>query len=284
MNLNDYDTSKRVQCTLVGSTPITKDASPQEVRELQLQVAADARYDVGQIIGVLVPGPHPMGNKFHLRLYTLADISPANQSTRTLSIVVRRCNYIDDYSGEEYPGIASNYLCNLLEGDKLLITGPFGYPFERPADKDANIIMIGMGTGIAPFRAFVKMLYRDQDVNNYSLRLFYGSNTGLEMLYLNDRKKDLADYFDKKTFQAIQALSPKFDWKKPVTAENAFVEHSQEVWQLICRHDTYVYIAGIEDISLMLDEIFNGMAGSVAKWQQRKSELIAGKRWVELIY
>lgn len=46
----------------------------------------------------------------------------------------------------------------------------------------------------------------------------------------------------------------------------------------------HVYVAGIESISAMLDKAISKMAGSQAKWARRKAELVAGKRWVELIY
>ena len=53
-------------------------------------------------------------------------------STPPLKIAVRRCSYLDSYSGEEYKGVASNYLCDLKPGDTLSITGPFGLVFEVP--------------------------------------------------------------------------------------------------------------------------------------------------------
>ena len=43
-----------------------------------------------------------------------------------------------------------------------------------------------MGTGIAPFRAFVKHLYRDIGDWRGQVRLFYGARSGLELLYMND--------------------------------------------------------------------------------------------------
>ncbi|NIV46677.1 MAG: ferredoxin-NADP reductase, partial [Gammaproteobacteria bacterium] len=95
-------------------------------------------------------------------LYSVADLpeqGPAGEPR--IKICVRRCSYIDEYSGEGYQGIASNYLCDLRAGDRLTITGPFGLAFDVPEERDANLILIGSGTGIAPFRAFVKHLYQN---------------------------------------------------------------------------------------------------------------------------
>ena len=53
---------------------------------------------------------------------------------------------------------------------------------------------------------------------------------------------------------------------------------------MINKSDTYVYIAGHESMLAMLDQAFSRMAGSTEKWARKKAELMAGRRWVELIY
>ena len=47
---------------------------------------------------------------------------------------------------------------------------------------------------------------------------------------------------------------------------------------------TYVYVAGLEEVRDVLDGVFATLAGSADKWARRKAELIAGGRWVELLY
>ena len=54
--LQDYDTEKRYQATVVSSVRITSESSDEEVRELLLDVERpDFPYRVGQSIGVLAP-------------------------------------------------------------------------------------------------------------------------------------------------------------------------------------------------------------------------------------
>ena len=93
--------------------------------------------------------------------------------------------------------------------DLVTINGPFGLPFEVPDDRDADLLLISIGTGIAPFRAFVKHLYRDVGDWRGRIRLFYGARSGRELLYMNDEVDDFTQYYDEETFEAFKALSPR---------------------------------------------------------------------------
>ena len=121
---------------------------------------------------------------------------------------------MDKYSGEEYPGVASNYLRDLAPGDRITMSGPYGLAFKLPEEMDANLILIGTGTR------------------------FYG----------------------------------------------ALAERGAELWKLLEQPNTYVYVAGLEKMRGELDEAFKEIAGSPQKWARRKAELVAGGRWVELLY
>ena len=48
--------------------------------------------------------------------------------------------------------------------------------------------------------------------------------------------------------------------------------------------NTYIFIAGYEKVKENLDKAFINIMGSKEKWQNRKAELIAGKKWAEVIY
>ncbi len=286
MRLEEYDTSSRYRATLVSSERITPEESEEEVRELVLDVERpDFPYRVGQSIGVLAPGSPDFGTEHHFRLYSVADLPDTGDSGRPrIKLCVKRCSYIDSYSGERYDGIASNYLCDLQPGQSLTITGPFGLPFEVPEELDANLILIGTGTGIAPFRAFVKHLYRNVPEWKGRVWLFYGARSGLEMLYMNDRNDDFAQYYDEETFEAFKVLSPRPNWADPIAWDQAIAERGDERWKMLGDAKTYVYVAGLEKMRAELDAVFAGLAGSKQRWSRRKAELMAGKRWVELLY
>ncbi|UCF67866.1 MAG: ferredoxin-NADP reductase [Acidobacteriota bacterium] len=284
--LADYDIETRYEAHVVSSERITSEESEDEVREIVLDVdGANFSFRIGQSIGVLAPGSPEFGQEHHFRLYSVADLPERGESGKPrIKICVRRCTYIDEYSGEKYDGVASNYLCDLTAGETLAITGPYGLPFEVPEERDANLILIGTGTGIAPFRAFVKHLYREATDWKGRVWLFYGAKSGLELLYMNEKRNDFSQYYDEETFEAFQALSPRPSWADPIAWDQVIAERGAELWKMLGDPKTHVYVAGLEEMRDELDAVFAGVAGSKEKWQRRKAELMAGKRWVELLY
>ena len=215
-SLQDYDTTTRFKARVVANQRITPPRSEEEVRELVLEVErADLPYFPGQSVGVLAPGAPEFGKPDHFRLYSIADLLETSPSgLPRIKLAVRRCSYIDDYSGERYPGVASNYLCDLQPGADVTLAGPFGLAFPVPEEHDANLILIGSGTGIAPFRALVKHIYRDISDWSGLIWLLYGAKSGLELLYMNEEKDDFAQYYDEETFRAFKALSPRPNWSR----------------------------------------------------------------------
>lgn len=286
MRIEDYPTEPHYDATILRSERITEELSDVEVRELVLEVDDhEFNFEVGQSVGVLVKGPEEFGGSVHHRLYTVADtphLKPGGKPE--LTIVVRRCSYIDEYSGEEYIGVNSNYICDRKSGDKLTITGPFGIPFEVPKDKSANLLLIGLGTGIAPFRAFVKKIYKEEGGWKGKVLLLYGARSGLELLYMNNKRDDFTRYYDEDTFDAIKAVSPRPNWIDPIAWDYAIEERAEEIWKLLSEGNTYVYVAGLEPIRDTLDRLFSNMCGSENVWKKKKAELMAKGRWVELLY
>ncbi len=285
-HLEEYDRGERYTATVVSSERITAESSPDEVREIVLEIdRTDFPFEIGQSVGVLAPGSREFGQEHHFRLYSVADLPSRGAAGRPrITICVRRCHYIDGYSGERFDGVASNFLCDLRPGDQFLMTGPFGLVFEVPEDHDANLILIGSGTGIAPFRALVKHLYAKVPDWRGKIWLFYGARSGLELLYMNDERDDFTQYYDRDTFEAFKALSERPGWNDRIAWDRAIQERGAELWDMLGDAKTHVYVAGLEKMLAELDEVFAGLAGSKEKWERRKAELMAGRRWVELVY
>jgi len=249
MKLDAYEKSTRHEATVVSSTPITEEGADAEVREIMLEVGDDIELQPGQSIGVLVPGPHAHGHDVHFRLYSVADAAEkVSGEPSVITIAVRRVTYLDEYSGERYDGIASNYLCDRKTGDTITITGPYGFAFELPDDRETNLILIGTGTGIAPFRAFVKNLYETRPDWQGKVRLFFGAHTGLEHIYMNEQRDDFALYYDQETFEAFKAVSPRPNWSDPIAWDYCLEERSDEILAMLDDPKTHVYVAGLQSV------------------------------------
>ena len=282
--LTDFNTDNTFQATILQSVRLTP-PDTEEVRELLLEVERPGfEFKVDQSFGVLVDAPGDFGNQYHHRLYSVADLPAKSNGKQQLTMLVKRCSYVDEFSGEMHKGVASNYLCDRKPGDRISITGPHRLPFVVPEDKTANLILIGMGTGIAPFRAFIKNIYKNVGDWQGKVRLFYGARSGLELLYLNDQDGDLTNYYDEATFKAFHAISPRPHWSDPIALDAAIEARAAEIIEMLSQANTYIYVAGYEQILGMLNKAFANILGSKEKWETRKAELVAGNKWAEIIY
>lgn len=156
--------------------------------------------------------------------------------------------------------------------------------FQVPDATDARLILIGAGTGIAPFRAFIRHLYHDKQDFRGHVMLFHGGQTGIDLLYANDVCNDLGLYYDRETFESIQAVSRRPHWSDTIDWGDAIGSRANELTGALLDPHTYVYVAGLEPIRDQLDRALADIFGSTEKWQLRKAELVAGRRWYELLY
>ncbi|MEN8733194.1 MAG: sulfite reductase flavoprotein subunit alpha, partial [Lentimonas sp.] len=87
------------------------------------------------------------------RLYSIASSPKAHPGEVHLTVGVVRY----DAHGRNRKGVCSTYLAELIEeGQKVDVFVTANKHFKVPANPDAPMIMVGPGTGIAPFRAFVE--------------------------------------------------------------------------------------------------------------------------------
>jgi ferredoxin--NADP+ reductase len=287
MKLSDFDLSKQFTATLVSTARITPNDAEAEVRHLIFEPHArrKVQFFEGQSVAVVVPGPHEFGNKEHIRFYSVA--SPRggeNGQPGLFSLCVRRCFYLDEVSGERYPGKASHYLCDLPPGSHIQFAGPFNSAFTMPEDESANLLMIGVGTGIAPFRAFIRHIYEEKKNWKGEVRLFYGARTGTELLYLNDPGSDLHLYYDDTTFQAFEAVSPRPHFDVPPDIDRLLEDNTHAAWRLVLRPNTWVYLAGQPAVRDQFEKAMAVAAGSESDWKDVRADLVAEGRYSELLY
>ncbi|OBZ95878.1 CysJ [Pararhizobium polonicum] len=99
----------------------------------------------GEFVSLLKPLQH--------RAYSISSspLAAGGSVHLTIASVRYRSN------GREHGGVCSTYLSDrVAEGDKVGIFVSQNKAFRVPADNDAPMIMVGPGTGIAPFRAFLQ--------------------------------------------------------------------------------------------------------------------------------
>lgn len=154
----------------------------------------------------------------------------------------------------DYNGVCSTYLaddCNEKEKIKIFFTP--NKSFRLPEDKDKDIIMIGPGTGIAPFRAFLQ----EREVTNSSGKnwLFFGDQTREnDFIYENELK----DMLNKNILTKLD-LAFSRDQKEKLYVQHKIYENKKEFFSWI-ENGSIIYICGdatkmakdVEDIILKI--------------------------------
>ena len=270
MHLDNLDRSRHVAATVVENTRVTAESDPVDLRHLVLNIARpEGPWFEGQALGVLAPDGGPKA----FRLYTVADVRavPAGGGL-DVGVYVR-----------QWGGPVSGFLCSRGRGDAVTLHGPYDYRFRLPMDNRSNLVMIGAGTGIAPFRALVHRAYDARVDWKGKVRLFYGPVTGMESLYTNE-PGDIAQYFDRRTFRAIDALKTRRSIPGSHGAGRGIARNLAELWDLVRDPDTYAYFAGPRAGRAALDAAMAGAAGGADVWTAATDALRARNHWAELLF
>merc|ERR1719263_1375340 len=107
------------------------------------------------------------GKPNSVRLYSIAASRYGDDMTgQTTSLCVRRATYWCPELKADDPakkGVCSNFLCDTKPGDEVSLTGPSGKVMLMPEeDPTADLIMVATGTGIAPYRGFIRRLFAEE--------------------------------------------------------------------------------------------------------------------------
>ncbi|MFL9609599.1 sulfite reductase subunit alpha [Methylobacillus sp. Pita2] len=110
-----------------------------------LQLNPSLNLSVDEFVSLLKPLQH--------RAYSISSSSLANPER--IHLTVASVRYVS--GGRPRGGVCSTYLADRVpEGGQAGIFLTTNKSFRVPADKNAPVIMVGPGTGIAPFRAFLQ--------------------------------------------------------------------------------------------------------------------------------
>lgn len=174
--------------------------------------------------------------KIPARLYSIASSLKANDEEVHLTIGAVRY----DAHGRERQGVCS-ILCaeRLQPGDTLPVYIQHNQNFKLPQDPDAPIIMVGPGTGIAPFRSF--MQEREELGANGKSWLFFGDQHFVtDFLYQTEWQKWLKDGVLTKMDVAFSR-----DTEEKVYVQHQMKKQSKELYEWL-EQGAYVYICGDE--------------------------------------
>jgi ferredoxin--NADP+ reductase len=250
--------------------------------------AGDLRYFEGQSIGIIPPGKDNKGKPNKIRLYSIASTRHGdNVDDKTVSLCVRKLEYKDEKSGKEVEGVCSTFLCNLKPGDDVQITGPTGKEMLLPEDPEANIIMMATGTGIAPFRAYLWRMFKDNERHanpDYHFRglawLVFGVATTPNVLYKGELEEIQHKYPDNfKLDYAISREQKNAEGGK-MYIQDRIAEHADELWSLIQQEKTHVYICGLKGMETGIDAaLTNAAIKSDVKWSEYRSQMKRAGRW-----
>jgi ferredoxin--NADP+ reductase len=248
----------------------------------------DLTYFEGQSIGIVPPGKDNKGKPQKLRLYSIASTRHGdNVDDKTVSLCVRKLEYKDEKTGKEVEGVCSTFLCNLKPGDEVQITGPTGKEMLLPEDPDAKVIMMATGTGIAPFRAYLWRMFKDNERHanpDYQFKglawLVFGVATTPNILYKQELEEIQEKYPD--NFRLTYAVSreQKNAEGGKMYIQDRIAENADELWSLIQEEKTHVYICGLKGMETGIDAaLTNAAIKSDVKWAEYRAQMKRAGRW-----
>jgi sulfite reductase (NADPH) flavoprotein alpha-component len=174
--------------------------------------------------------------KMPARLYSIASSSKANPDE--VHLTIRTVRY--ETHGRDRYGVCSIQCAERLQlGDSLQVYVHDNPNFKLPANADTPIIMIGPGTGVAPFRSF--LAEREEIGASGKTWLFYGDqHFHTDFLYQVDWQRWLKE-------GVLTRMDVAFsrDTDKKVYVQHRMMEKSRDLFQWL-EEGACVYVCGDE--------------------------------------
>ena len=281
VKVNTYRPNSPLTGTLISNEALVSEGGVGIVQHLKFDISgSELEYVEGQSIGIIPPGKDGKGKPNKLRLYSIASTRHGDDvNDKTVSLCVRELEYKND-ADETIKGVCSTYLCALKPGDPVQITGPSGKEMLLPAEEDTNVIMFATGTGIAPMRAYLWRMFKDNeraanpDYSSYKGKawLVFGVPQTANILYKEELEEMQTRYPD--NFRLTYAISreQKNSEGGRMYIQNRVAENSVELWNMIKNPKTHTYICGLRGMEPGIEEALGAEAtkeGIVWKAQVR---------------
>ncbi|CAF2145547.1 unnamed protein product [Brassica napus] len=258
------------------NTRITGDDAPGETWHIVFTTQGEVPYREGQSIGVIPEGIDKNGKPHKLRLYSIASSAIGD--------------FGDSKTVRAFPPLTSD----LKPGDEAKITGPVGKEMLMPKDPNATIIMLATGTGIAPFRSFLwKMFFEEHEDYKFNglAWLFLGVPTSSSLLYKEFEKMKEKN---PENFRLDFAVSREQtnDKGEKMYIQTRMAEYAQELWELLKKDNTFVYMCGLKGMEKGIDEIMVSIHfiflflenQTRIDWLEYKKQLKRSEQWNVEVY
>ncbi len=243
--LNNFEITVLTKPLLEQAAKLSSNNELQELvglgREVELRNYLDGR-DLLDLVQDFAPwngSAHEFVSllrKMPPRLYSIASSSKA--SPDEVHLTIRTVQY--EAHGRDRYGVCSTQCAERLQpGEQLSMYIHHNPNFKLPTNSDTPIIMIGPGTGVAPFRAFLEE--REESNAEGKAWLFYGDQHLLtDFLYQLDFQRWVKD-------GVLTRMDVAFsrDTNKKVYVQHRMLEKSRELYQWL-EEGASVYICGDE--------------------------------------
>ena len=241
-----------------------------------IQKLADKKGDISKMQGRIIDCLRPLMP----RAYSIA--SSSKNSNDKVDLCVATVRY--ELGERTYGGVASAYLQDHLKvGDKVKGYFVSNKAFALPLDEAQPVIMIGPGTGLAPFRGFLQ----EHALKGYTSPtwLFFGDrNQDTDFLY----EEELKAYMKTGTLTKLD-LAFSRDQTKKVYVQDRMRENAAELFDYL-EKDAAVFVCGdakhmAHDVDLALREIIQTQGNmSAAQADQYLDLMKQDKRYVRDVY
>jgi sulfite reductase (NADPH) flavoprotein alpha-component len=218
--------------------------------------------------------------KLQARLYSIA--SSQSEVEEEVHLTVGLVEF--DAFGEQHFGGCSGYLANRAEeGVKVKVFSEHNDNFRLPADDNTPVIMVGPGTGIAPFRAFLQERdARDAQGDNW---LFFGNpHFTQDFLY----QTEIQGYVKSGLLNKVD-LAFSRDQAEKIYVQDRLLEKGEEVFAWL-EKGAHFYVCGdanrmAKDVHQALLDIVKAHGGKDDEQaEQYLKELRAAHRYQKDVY
>lgn len=213
------------------------------------------------------------------RLYSIASSQSEVESEVHLTVALVE----EERDGQRRFGAASHFLARAEEGAQVRVYVEPNKHFRLPEDPQTPVIMIGPGTGVAPFRAFMQQRVAE-GVAGDSWLFFGNPHFEQDFLYQTEWQQYLKS-------GALSRISLAFsrDQAEKVYVQHKIKQQAKELWQWLER-GAHIYLCGdaermAKDVHQALLEVAMEQGGLTSEAAEAfLDELRSAKRYQKDVY